>query len=200
MVSLLFLVLISSCWAQQSYFIDSRENCNNVYGALSTPDNSTEWVEYLGLFVDTYECIQACLNISTDTHRCESYTYYTKEFNGSIGSGRYQWHCYGRFGSPYGLLWTPVPENAVNCGRIIYKCTSDMDCSLNGKCDTISGNCTCRAAWSGYHCQQLNLLPAIKGTGYHINDDEGSGKPTSSWGIILYIFSFLSYLLHILRT
>ena len=174
---LIFSAILASCLGQKNYFIDARQNCNNVYDAVSDPNKSGEYVEFLGVVSDTEACIQACISKSTESNRCESYTYHTKEFGGDYAS-----HCYGRFGSPYGLLWTPVQQDLVNCGRIIYKCKSDIDCSLNGKCETMSGNCTCRTAWSGYHCQELNLLPVTKGTGYHIVNDDNSGKPTSSWG------------------
>eukprot|EP01084_Bolivina_argentea_P270673 460311_1 len=169
--------LLLYCTAQQNYFIDARQNYNNVYGALKNPDQGNEWIRYLGKFSSTNECINACLKNSTTNNRCESYTYYTSALSSSYAS-----HCFGRFGSPYGILWQPVSQKDVNCGRIIYPCTSNLDCSLNGKCDKISGNCTCDTAWDGYHCQQLNLLPATKGNGYHIINDNNSGKPTSSWG------------------
>ena len=60
---------------------------------------------------------------------------------------------------------------------------SNMDCEFNGKCNIQTGNCVCRNAWSGPHCQILNLLPATKGTGYDIKNDDNLGKPTSSWGL-----------------
>eukprot|EP01084_Bolivina_argentea_P171025 296309_1 len=162
----------------QDYFLDERTNCNNVNSAVHTPNNSTQYVEYLGTFDNTNACIQACLSKSTATNKCQSYTYHTAQFN----DAKYQKHCYGRFGEPYGLVWIPVAQNNINCGRVIYPCKSDMDCELNGKCDSVTKNCTCNAGWTGYHCQQLNLQKATKGTGYHITNDNNSGKPTSSWG------------------
>eukprot|EP01084_Bolivina_argentea_P270672 460309_1 len=167
-------ILILWCNSQQNYFIDSRTNCNNVYDATNS-----EYVRYLGKFASTNACIDACLHNSTSPHnQCESYSYYTKQFDNNT----YATNCYGRFGSNYGLLWTPIDESNVNCGRIIYKCQSDFDCEYNGKCDLITGNCTCFKAWSGYHCQQLNLEKATTLNGYHIINDNNSGKPTSSWG------------------
>ena len=40
--------------------------------------------------------------------------------------------------------------NNTDCGRIIYSCQSDLDCSLNGICSINTGNCSCDAAWNGY--------------------------------------------------
>eukprot|EP01084_Bolivina_argentea_P171017 296298_1 len=165
------------CNAEKNYFIDKRLNCNNVYGAIFHVNKSTEFVQFLGLLNNTDECIDSCLNKSTNSNPCQSYTYFSSLFTDI----RMRNACYGRFGYKYALLWTPVIQDNANCGRIIYKCLSDLDCSLNGKCSTL-GNCTCNKAWSGYHCQQLNLLPATKGNGYHIVNDNNSGLPTSSWG------------------
>eukprot|EP01084_Bolivina_argentea_P253174 425192_1 len=174
LISLLLIIGING----QSYFLDERENCNNVNGAVDTPDKSTEYVKYLGTFDNTNECITACLNASTPKNECESYTYHTSKFDDKTWAR----HCYGRFGKQYGLLWIPVPQDNINCGRIIYPCQSDIDCQFNGKCNPITKNCSCNIGWSGYHCQSLNLQAATKGTGYHITNDNGSGKPTSSWG------------------
>eukprot|EP01084_Bolivina_argentea_P173194 299981_1 len=173
-----FSLMICWCVCQQNYFIDQRQNCNNVFNSIQNVNESSEFIRFLGVFSSTSECIDACLNNSTTNDRCESYTYHTSLYN----IAQYKSHCYGRFGSIYGLLWIPVQEENINCGRIIWKCKSNIDCSLNGICSTNTGNCTCNKAWSGYHCQQLNLLPATKGNGYHITNDNNSGKPTSSWG------------------
>ncbi len=175
----LLSLIVNYIVGQGNYFIDSQENCNNVYGAVPNATASTQWVRYLGKCSSTEECMNACLKNSTINKTCQSYSYYTSSFDQDI---TYSMGCFGRFGIPYGLLWTPFNQENVNCGRIIYECESDLDCSLNGKCDINTGNCTCQTGWYGYHCNQLNLLPAIKGTGYHITNDNDSGMPTSSWG------------------
>eukprot|EP01052_Picozoa_sp_SAG31_P061483 SAG31_NODE_20555_length_571_cov_0.864407_1_plen_133_part_10 len=55
----------------------------------------------------------------------------------------------------------------------------EFDCSLNGKCDTPSGQCMCGAGWTGPRCSTLRLQPAERNSGLHSVDD---GRPTSSWG------------------
>eukprot|EP01083_Nonionella_stella_P050459 134207_1 len=160
------------------YFFDKHDNCNNIKDAITNATESTAYVQYLGIFTHTNDCIKACVNKSTLANQCHSYTHYTPQHDNQ----QYASHCYGRFGKPYGLLWSPISEDGVHCGRVIYRCTSNMDCEFNGKCNVDTGNCTCRKAWSGYHCQQLNLERATKGTGYHIINDNHSNKPTSSWG------------------
>eukprot|EP01084_Bolivina_argentea_P054655 100229_1 len=60
-------------------------------------------------------------------------------------------------------------------------CSSDMDCSLNGKCNTNNGNCECRKGWKGIDCHILNLLLANKTSGYHYLNNTDN-KNVSSWG------------------
>jgi hypothetical protein len=68
-------------------------------------------------------------------------------------------------------------------------CASDLDCSLNGICNTSSGQCQCDAAWTGPCCSALNFLPVdIAKRGYMANrtstwganiiKDDSSGSPT----------------------
>eukprot|EP00937_MAST-01D_sp_MAST-1D-sp2_P002911 g2911.t1 len=59
-------------------------------------------------------------------------------------------------------------------------CTSDMDCSLNGKCGA-GGTCTCSAGWGGAHCERLALLASARALGYHGATADG-GTRLSSWG------------------
>ena len=59
-------------------------------------------------------------------------------------------------------------------------CETDIDCSLKGLCT--NRQCSCDPAWTGDHCQLLNLLPASlsAGPGFH---GPGTGHDgTSSWG------------------
>jgi len=60
-----------------------------------------------------------------------------------------------------------------------HGCESDIDCSLNGVCDTFSGACACDPAWKGSTCSRLNLLPMDKK-----NVINGAYKPgaSTSWG------------------
>ncbi len=67
----LISVFILYCAAQQNYFIDARQNCNNIYGALKNSDAGNKWIRFLGTFSSTNECIDACLKNSTINNRCE---------------------------------------------------------------------------------------------------------------------------------
>ena len=51
-------------------------------------------------------------------------------------------------------------------------CTSDHDCSLTGSCT--AAKCLCDAAWTGPHCENLNLLPAHRAALY-----PAGGHPTA---------------------
>ena len=60
------------------------------------------------------------------------------------------------------------------------KCVEELDCGLNGLCNTTSGLCICDAPWIGPECSSLELLPVHPNTGYqNVTSD---GKPISSWG------------------
>eukprot|EP01084_Bolivina_argentea_P285539 489688_1 len=160
------------------YFIDAQSNCDSVVGALvEGPKTNTPYITYLGEFTSAKDCSTACIaKTSNNNHRCESYTYYTA--TNTQDNGIWKNQCYGRFGYPY---WNPAPnQKNANCGRIIYDCSNDLDCSLNGICNT-NKTCTCRTGWKGYHCELLNLLPATKGTGYNISEGTNNAH-TSSWG------------------
>lgn len=50
-------------------------------------------------------------------------------------------------------LWNTLLALAVCCGLATSACTSDLDCSLNGVCQ--SGACTCVRPWSGPACGVL---------------------------------------------
>jgi len=54
-------------------------------------------------------------------------------------------------------------------------CQSDLDCSLNGICNTGTGVCTCDNGWTGKCCSYLDFQPAkVEGSYRHPN--------TSTWG------------------
>ena len=44
----------------------------------------------------------------------------------------------------------------------VQSCLTNVSCSLNGLCDTVTGTCSCDPAWSGEKCTTLNVLPAEK--------------------------------------
>lgn len=174
MSSMLFLLsaglLLYIVYSQNEYFVDERIGCNNVYGAAQSKQ-STEYVKYLGQYDTTDQCISACVNASKPDNKCLTYTYHTSSFGGDFAK-----QCFGRFGYP---LWVPYNQSNVNCGQIIWKCSSPLDCSLSGKCDQHTGNCSCNTGWKGYRCNELDLLPATKTSGYNQKDN---GQHTSSWG------------------
>ena len=161
------LTLILSLIHCQGYFIDDHINCTNVYNAIPQPSKSTQYVKFLGTYESTNDCIKAC----KQNGNCSSYTYFTSYYT---MNSSYKQHCYGRFNDP---LWTIIPQINVNCGRVIYPCKSSIDCSLNGECNVTTGNCSCNIAWSGYRCNQLNLLPAKHDSGYN-----QTAFNISSWG------------------
>ncbi len=58
-------------------------------------------------------------------------------------------------------------------------CTSDLDCSLNGRC-TKAGRCECIPAWKGEQCELMHLLGTTPpGAGYRYKT---LGGPETSWG------------------
>ena len=166
-IHFLLLVICYTIANESNYFIDQHSNCNNIYGAVEDPNQSTEYVIFLGKKGTTKDCYKACLDVSNSSYRCESYTFLTRAFGGGYAD-----HCYGRFNYP---LWTPINQQYVNCGRIIWNCEDDRDCSLNGKCNKTSGNCTCNNQWHGYKCGYLKLDVINDTSGYIITS-------TSSWG------------------
>ena len=67
---------------------------------------------------------------------------------------------------------------------IIYTvigCTSSIDCSYLGKCDTTTSKCICNNGWYGTKCDQLNISSIInyQTDGYHspINESTWDGSP-----------------------
>eukprot|EP01084_Bolivina_argentea_P053300 97844_1 len=166
------IILIATCGQNLTYFVDNHVDTNNIYDAVGDKQSS-KYIKYLGQFKYTQDCINECIKIgqqNASLGRCETYTY-------SLPIFKHASECYGRFGYP---LWIPIAEKYINSGRIIWQCTSDMDCSLNGQCNLLTGNCSCRIGWKGYKCESLNLLPASKTSGYF--EIESDGLPTSSWG------------------
>ena len=67
-----------------------------------------------------------------------------------------------------------------------FQCKSDLDCNLNGDCDTATGQCTCAAAWRADDCGELDLLPAPSLDGAYQTKVDPKDCATScgpsSWG------------------
>eukprot|EP01084_Bolivina_argentea_P160393 279306_1 len=150
---IIFTVIVTITNAAD-YFVDEHNDCTNFQSATNS-----KYVTNLGKFSSTQECIQACLN-----KKCSSYSWY------KAGD------CYAYINN---TIWLPYTTTQSNCGRIIYSCKTDYDCSLNGKCNTVTGNCTCNAGWQGYQCHFISFLPANKNAGYFA--PYGS-FPSTSWG------------------
>ena len=80
--------------------------------------------------------------------------------------------------------------NAHSCGA--WKCLSDLDCQLNGVCDSASGSCACDKAWSGEQCGTIVLGPgrfAYGGPDYNVTS-WGGGPPvfdntTGLWNLFV---------------
>ena len=65
-----------------------------------------------------------------------------------------------------------------------FKCATDGDCELLGKCDTASGVCACAAGFSGPSCGRLHLAPADGATGGLAWPDpvQHVSRNASAWG------------------
>eukprot|EP01084_Bolivina_argentea_P216038 366970_1 len=163
--------------SQYDYFVDRHDAHTNVYHAIPTAGQSTDYVKFLGNISSTDDCISACISHGNKiSSNCSSYSYFTNNYP---AGDAYKSQCYGRFGDP---IWNIMPYNGVNSGRIIYKCISPLNCSLNGACNTNTGNCTCNIGWTGYRCNALNLLPATKGSGYNTYFSNDNKNNYSTWG------------------
>ena len=100
-------------------------NYNNVYGSVQNAGQSIGSVRFLGILNSTDDCMKAC--VSLGQHRCSSFTYHKADFP----AGEFQKHCYGIVDDP---IWSPMQEDHVDCGRILWPCRNDSNCSLNGQC------------------------------------------------------------------
>eukprot|EP01084_Bolivina_argentea_P278330 475420_1 len=157
-----------------TYYTIEYPNVNNIFSAADAKQ-SNQYVQYLGQFDTTTDCMNACITKSTKNNLCMSYTYQTSSIK-----DEYEKTCYARFGYPYGVYWNPYPgQTGINSGQIIWKCSSNIDCSLNGQCGS-NGNCTCNKGWKGGRCNELNLGKATKGNGY--NYLNAKDNYYSSWG------------------
>lgn len=64
---------------------------------------------------------------------------------------------------------TPVPRH----------CSSDLDCSLNGRCQAATKNCSCYPPWMGHSCGVLSFKPSPRAPAYQGLVYNGAGH---SWG------------------
>ena len=118
-------------------------------------------VRYLGGKADADRCEGLC---RASTPRCHSFVL--------LAGGE----CYG-VATPG---FNPSYEPGTVSGVLEWGCRGDADCSLNGRCDPGTGECACRAAWTGRRCETLRLDPAPRrDAGFRSVD---GGKNTSTWG------------------
>ena len=59
-------------------------------------------------------------------------------------------------------------------------CTSDMECSLNGRC--VAGGCVCDPAWEGAACDRLAVLPTDRDEPAAAYGGDAQPLNVSSWG------------------
>lgn len=152
---------------QPTIFRDS----NNIFGLVPEPKHSTKNIKYLGDYESFKDCERACTTNSS--LKCTAFTWHHVDFDAE------EWAkgCYGNVDS----AWAPSPNLGVDSGLVSgggVQCKTDLDCSLNGECDTLSGSCTCEPAWKGPNCETLNLIPTPFSAGYRY-DNSG---PQTSWG------------------
>eukprot|EP00750_Incisomonas_marina_P000948 INCI10749.1.p1 GENE.INCI10749.1~~INCI10749.1.p1 ORF type:complete len:461 (+),score=40.54 INCI10749.1:156-1538(+) len=65
-----------------------------------------------------------------------------------------------------------------------FSCKSDLDCQLNGICESSSGECACDPAWGGADCGDLQLEPGTIAYGC-LPEEYTGAAPTcniTSWG------------------
>ena len=73
---------------------------------------------------------------------------------------------------------------AASTSSTAFRCVTDGDCELLGKCDVASGVCTCAGGFSGPSCGKLHLAPADGRTGGLAWPDpaQHASRNASAWG------------------
>jgi hypothetical protein len=141
-------------------------NASLVFG-VARPQRNTSTILYLGSPPDADGCAAACAALSPQ--RCWMFSYYAASVASKLAGG-----CYGLTDPAF----SPVPEDGVVSGSLPLPCRDDADCSFNGVCGA-DALCACTHSWRGARCETLNLLPAVRGSGFAPVD---SGEPTTTWG------------------
>lgn len=117
---------------------------------------------------------------STDpSQRCNAFTFYNQSAPGQLE----EQNCYGHTT----VTWFPTPSAIATSGQMLWPCSVDTDCSLNGVCSGDASNagegkaCVCDKGWAGVRCgiMQLQLVDKSQ-RGYKEVDSDG--KNISSWG------------------
>ena len=103
-----------------------------INGSLLDPDHSLGPIRIFGVLSTTKDCMKACLNVGE--LRCTSFSYYNSDYV-HVGDG-YTNHFYGVIDNP---VWSLQVVMDAETGRILWPCRNDMDCSLNGECDSANG-------------------------------------------------------------
>ena len=71
------------------------------------------------------------------------------------------------------LLVAAEPEPAATS-----RCTTGLDCSLNGKCSVTSGVCECASPWVGPVCGKLGYANATPASGFDLFPQS---DPRNTW-------------------
>lgn len=150
---------------------------NNVDGrAAYRADKGV--VVFLGSFETLQACETACLSFRRGSNLCRSFAWHQADMV-DPNPQSFRTLCYGVTDTSF----RQRPETNVTSGIVHWpppRCSSDDDCSLNGRCAAATGKCSCLAAWSGPRCAILNLEPAEKGAGLHA--PHSPTNTSSSWG------------------
>lgn len=133
------------------------------------------------LFRGRFDNWAACEAVCHDDSSCTSFTWV-----GATGPP-YQHECRTRNDT----FWSLTAESNHVSGfkgslppPIGTNCTIDEECSLQGICGgKAAGVCACDPGWRGADCGQLDLLPAVRGSGYNLT---GKALPISSWGANIF--------------
>ena len=137
----------------------------------------TEWTKFLGMTDSTDACGDLCMHHDNGSSLCRGFSRFNEGFahNASL-IGK----CFGHLD----YIWVPTPAHGRNVGtdtgRISRPCRDNLDCSLNGRCEAKTGQCTCNQGWSGQRCQTLRLAPVDRDAiGFSPTLD---GLNMTSWG------------------
>jgi|EP01047_Picozoa_sp_COSAG01_P058908 hypothetical protein len=171
-----FLLPLAAAAAAATASLELHYNVSNL--GNKPPAASSQWVVQLAATsADLPACGALCAayeNASYGAHlgKCLSFTRFV------AGGGS----CYGHL-DPEWLPLSGVSGGVIvaDSGQVLRPCTSDFDCSYNGRCGTSSGACECTQGWTGRRCQTLDLMPVDR-TKYGFLPTDSAGRNLSSWG------------------